>query len=141
MKPKSMKITSATMTVTEISFPSCISRSILSSLTAKEASVIHASGHLSQTLATALDDQDDIEEELEALKEIYNDTSPVPVDAESNVAVVWIQGGQDQYVHYAMGFPSRGALTAHRVPRRIKTDEHLPELHTGAVDMSARPWV
>jgi hypothetical protein len=92
-------------------------------------------------LATTLNDQDDIEEELEALKEIYNDTSPVAVDAESNVAVVLIEEVQDQYVYYAMGCSSRGTLTAHRVPRRIETDEHLPELHAGAVDALARAWV
>jgi hypothetical protein len=58
------------------------------SLTAKESLVIGPLGHLSKTLATALDDQDHIEEKLEALKEVYSNTCPIAVNAEGNIAVV-----------------------------------------------------
>lgn len=61
---------------------------VYSLLTAEEAISTSSSSHLSKTLATTLDDQDDIEEKLETLKEIHNDTSPVAVDAESYVAIV-----------------------------------------------------
>jgi hypothetical protein len=65
---------------------------MFSARTAKEASVANASSHLSKTLAGALNDQGNVEEELETLKEIHSNTGPVAIDTESYIAVV-CEGG------------------------------------------------
>ena len=57
-------------------------------LTAKEAVPVSASSHLSEALPIALDQQDNVEEELEALEDIHADAGGLAIDAESNVAVV-----------------------------------------------------
>jgi hypothetical protein len=57
-------------------------------LTTKISSVTWPLSHLRKTLCTALDDQDHIEEELEALKEVHTNTGPVAVNAKGNVAVI-----------------------------------------------------
>jgi hypothetical protein len=128
MKPKSMKITSATMTVIQISWPVWYA-SIYPTLTAKEAIATCPNGHLSKTLATALDDQDNIEKELEALQEIDTNAGPVAINAKSYVAVI-LNNKANISTHIAWGFPQ---LTAHRVPSRIEANEDFPELHARAV--------
>ena len=87
MKPQSMKTTSATMTIKRISFRFRFP-DISSSLTAQEPIAAWTLGHLSKTLATALDDQDHIEKELETLKEVYSHACPVAIDSKSNIAVI-----------------------------------------------------
>ena len=70
-------------------------------LTAEETSVASPLSHLSKTLATALNNQDHIEEELEALEEVDSNASPIAVNAESNIAIIY------KYQHiYWMGSSS-----------------------------------
>ena len=57
-------------------------------LTAEEPVAIDPSSHLSKTLTTALDDQNHIEKELEALQEVHAHTSPVAVDSKGNITIV-----------------------------------------------------
>lgn len=57
-------------------------------LTAKITSSIDPCGHLSKALSRAFDDQDHVEKELEALKEVHGHTGPVTIDAKGYIAII-----------------------------------------------------
>ncbi len=76
------------MTVTGISVSSW-PKWMVPARTTKEAIAACASSHLSKTLTGALNDQGNVEEELEALKEVHSHTSPIAIDTERYIAVVF----------------------------------------------------
>ena len=56
--------------------------------TAKGASSTWSNGHLSKTLAAAFNQQRYVEEELEALKDVDEDSSRFAIDAECDISII-----------------------------------------------------